>query len=100
MVTRRRDNHCVRISSMPDPLDEGMQGIYYHVSFYGVIREVNMVFRLVKITMHHMRITYYYNLVLILASYLVFYLLYTLLSLWSYIQNDVTHKKIRQATIL
>lgn len=34
MVTRRRDNHCVRVSSMPDPLDKGAQGIYYHVSFY------------------------------------------------------------------
>lgn len=34
MVTRRRDNHCVRISSMPDHGDKGAQGIYYHVSFY------------------------------------------------------------------
>jgi len=34
MVTRRRDNHCVRISSMPDERDNGAQGIYYHVSFY------------------------------------------------------------------
>lgn len=34
MVTRRRDNHCVRISSMPDPRNKGAQGIYYHVSFY------------------------------------------------------------------
>ncbi|MBR0366010.1 MAG: glycosyl hydrolase 115 family protein, partial [Clostridia bacterium] len=33
MVTRRRDNHTVRISSMPDkPVAHG--GIYYHVSFY------------------------------------------------------------------
>ncbi|MFV0362147.1 MAG: glycosyl hydrolase 115 family protein [Suipraeoptans sp.] len=34
MVTRRRDNHNVRVSSMPDPDDQGAQGIYYHVSFY------------------------------------------------------------------
>lgn len=34
MVTRRRDNHCARVSSMPDPADQGAQGIYYHVSFY------------------------------------------------------------------
>lgn len=34
MVTRRRDNHSVRISSMPDENDTGCQGIYYHVSFY------------------------------------------------------------------
>lgn len=34
MVTRRRDNHVVRISSMPDGTDKGAQGIYYHVSFY------------------------------------------------------------------
>ncbi|WP_099470046.1 glycosyl hydrolase 115 family protein [Konateibacter massiliensis] len=34
MVTRRRDNHCVRVSSMPDKKDSGAQGIYYHVSFY------------------------------------------------------------------
>lgn len=33
MVTRRRDNHDVRISSMPDKYG-GRQGIYYHVSFY------------------------------------------------------------------
>jgi hypothetical protein len=33
MVTRRRDNHCVRISSLPDG-DGGRKGIYYHVSFY------------------------------------------------------------------
>lgn len=33
MVTRRRDNHTARISSMPDePVEHG--GIYYHVSFY------------------------------------------------------------------
>lgn len=33
MVTRRRDNHVVRISSMPkDKIKHG--GIYYHVSFY------------------------------------------------------------------
>lgn len=33
MVTRRRDNHTARISSMPDkPVAHG--GIYYHVSFY------------------------------------------------------------------
>lgn len=33
MVTRRRDNHTVRISSMPkNKVDSG--GIYYHVSFY------------------------------------------------------------------
>lgn len=34
MVTRRRDNHCERVDSMPDPRDPGPQGIYYHVSFY------------------------------------------------------------------
>ena len=34
MVTRRRDNHTVRVSSMPDPEDKSPQGIYYHVSFY------------------------------------------------------------------
>ena len=34
MVTRRRDNHSARVSAMPDPLDRGKQGIYYHVSFY------------------------------------------------------------------
>ncbi|MBQ2802594.1 MAG: glycosyl hydrolase 115 family protein [Lachnospiraceae bacterium] len=34
MVTRRRDNHSVRVSSMPDKEDKGAQGIYYHVSFY------------------------------------------------------------------
>lgn len=33
MVTRRRDNHDVRVSSMPVP-DGACQGIYYHVSFY------------------------------------------------------------------
>ncbi len=33
MVTRRRDNHCVRISSLPGAV-EGRGGIYYHVSFY------------------------------------------------------------------
>lgn len=33
MVTRRRDNHNVRVSSMPVK-DGGCQGIYYHVSFY------------------------------------------------------------------
>ncbi|MGN1115396.1 MAG: glycosyl hydrolase 115 family protein [Candidatus Ornithomonoglobus sp.] len=33
MVTRRRDNHITRISSMPKkPVEHG--GIYYHVSFY------------------------------------------------------------------
>lgn len=33
MVTRRRDGHTVRISSMPKvPVEHG--GIYYHVSFY------------------------------------------------------------------
>ena len=33
MVTRRRDNHTARISSMPkEPTEHG--GIYYHVSFY------------------------------------------------------------------
>lgn len=33
MVTRRRDNHCVRISSLPQSqITHG--GIYYHVSFY------------------------------------------------------------------
>lgn len=33
MVTRRRDNHTVRISAMPkEPITHG--GIYYHVSFY------------------------------------------------------------------
>lgn len=34
MVTRRRDNHDVRVPSMPDRDDKGAQGIYYHVSFY------------------------------------------------------------------
>ncbi len=34
MVTRRRDNHNARVSSMPDKKDRGAQGIYYHVSFY------------------------------------------------------------------
>lgn len=34
MVTRRRGNHCVRVSSMPDKNDRSAQGIYYHVSFY------------------------------------------------------------------
>lgn len=33
MVTRRRDNHTARVSSMPVK-DGGRQGIYYHVSFY------------------------------------------------------------------
>ena len=33
MVTRRRDSHNVRVSSMPEK-DGGSQGIYYHVSFY------------------------------------------------------------------
>lgn len=33
MVTRRRDNHDARVSSMPEK-DGGRQGIYYHVSFY------------------------------------------------------------------
>lgn len=33
MVTRRRGNHCVRVSSMPEK-QGGAQGIYYHVSFY------------------------------------------------------------------
>lgn len=33
MVTRRRDNHDVRVSSMPEK-NGGCQGIYYHVSFY------------------------------------------------------------------
>lgn len=33
MVTRRRDNHAARVSSMPVK-DGGRQGIYYHVSFY------------------------------------------------------------------
>lgn len=33
MVTRRRDNHSARISSMPKK-NGGRQGIYYHVSFY------------------------------------------------------------------
>lgn len=33
MVTRRRDNHTVRISSMPDEV-QPHGGIYYHVSFY------------------------------------------------------------------
>lgn len=33
MVTRRRDNHTVRIPAIPkEPIDHG--GIYYHVSFY------------------------------------------------------------------
>ncbi len=34
MVTRRQDNHNPRVEAMPDPEDGGMQGIYYHVSFY------------------------------------------------------------------
>lgn len=34
MVTRRRDNHSARVSSMPDGKESGPQGIYYHVSFY------------------------------------------------------------------
>lgn len=34
MVTRRRDNHTVRVASMPDCTDKSPQGIYYHVSFY------------------------------------------------------------------
>lgn len=34
MVTRRRDNHSVRVAAMPDAKDKGAQGIYYHVSFY------------------------------------------------------------------
>ena len=37
MVTRRRDNHCVRISSLPKVVDTTKNphyGIYYHVSFY------------------------------------------------------------------
>ncbi len=34
MVTRRRDNYNPRVEAMPDPNDKGMQGIYYHVSFY------------------------------------------------------------------
>lgn len=33
MVTRRRDNHDVRVASMPEQ-GSGRQGIYYHVSFY------------------------------------------------------------------
>lgn len=33
MVTRRRDNHTVRISSLPKKREEH-GGIYYHVSFY------------------------------------------------------------------
>lgn len=33
MVTRRRDNHSARVSSMPVK-GGGCQGIYYHVSFY------------------------------------------------------------------
>ncbi len=34
MVTRRRDGHSLRVSSMPDKNDVSAQGIYYHVSFY------------------------------------------------------------------
>ena len=34
MVTRRRDSHSARVSSMPDGKDSSPQGIYYHVSFY------------------------------------------------------------------
>lgn len=34
MVTRRRENHAGRTEAMPDKNDTGMQGIYYHVSFY------------------------------------------------------------------
>lgn len=33
MVTRRRDNHSVRVEAMPER-GGGSQGIYYHVSFY------------------------------------------------------------------
>ena len=33
MVTRRRDNHTVRVSSMPK-VRQNSGGIYYHVSFY------------------------------------------------------------------
>ena len=34
MVSRRQDLHNPRIDAMPDKNDKGMQGIYYHVSFY------------------------------------------------------------------
>lgn len=34
MVSRRRENHAGGTDAMPDKNDTGMQGIYYHVSFY------------------------------------------------------------------
>lgn len=34
MVSRRQDFHNPRIDAMPDKNDSGVQGIYYHVSFY------------------------------------------------------------------
>lgn len=34
MVTRRRDELCLRVSSMPDASIKPPKGIYYHVSFY------------------------------------------------------------------
>ncbi|OZG67504.1 glycosyl hydrolase 115 family protein [Bifidobacterium eulemuris] len=34
MVTRRQGNHNPRIDAMPNPDDDGAQGIYYHASFY------------------------------------------------------------------
>lgn len=33
MVTRRRDNHCVRVAALPANKND-RSGIYYHVSFY------------------------------------------------------------------
>lgn len=44
MVTRRRDNHCVRISSLPkSSVSHG--GIYYHASFYD-LQAANHITRL------------------------------------------------------
>lgn len=34
MVSRRQNNHNPRVNAMPDRADKGLQGIYYHVSFY------------------------------------------------------------------
>lgn len=34
MVTRRRDEICLRVSSLPDSKIPSPKGIYYHVSFY------------------------------------------------------------------
>lgn len=34
MVSRRQGKHNPRISSLPDQLDQGPHGLYYHVTFY------------------------------------------------------------------